>query len=73
MCTYDTSVSIRRYIGANRRKRMLPDGTLDEEQAKMVILTRMSSTVVSRLEAAVGMGRRARDADENAQRVRRDF
>ena len=73
MCTYDTSDNIRRYIGANRRKHMLPDGTIDNEQANMVILTCVTSTVASRLEAAVDMDCRPRDADENAAAVRRDF
>ena len=75
MCTYDTSDSIRRYIGANRRRCTLPDGTVDDEQAKMVILTCMTSTVASRLEVAVDMDCRPRDADEqcHAVPVRRDF
>ena len=69
MCTYDTSDSIRRCIGANRRKYTRPDGTMDDEQAKMVILTCVTSTVASRLEAAVDMDCRPRDADENAAAV----
>ena len=73
LCTYDTSDSIRRYIGANRRKYMLPDGTMDNEQAKMVILTCVTSTIASRLEAALQMDCRPRDADEHAPAVRRDF
>ena len=52
---------------------MRPDGTLDEMQVKMVILTCMTSSVASRLEVAVIMDCRARDADEQAAPVRRDF
>ena len=73
MCTYDTNDSIRRYIGANRRKYTRQDGTIDDEQAKMVILTCVTSTVASRLEAAIDMDCRPREADEHAVAVRRDF
>ena len=73
MCTYATSDSIRRYVGASKRKCLRPDNTLDEMQVKMVILTCMTSAVASRLEAAVGKDCRARDADEQTVPVRRDF
>ena len=46
---------------------------MDEMQVKMVILTCMSSSAAPRLEAAVGMDCRARNADEQAAPVRRDF
>ena len=49
------------------------DGNLDELQVKMVILTCISSAIASRLEAAVNMDCRARDADSHAVPARRDF
>ena len=52
---------------------MRADDTLDEYQAKMAILTCMSSSVASRLEAAVGMDCRERGANEHASQVWRAF
>ena len=73
MCTYDTSDAIRRFVGANRRKYMLPNGDMDQEAIKMLTLTCMSASVASRLEAAAGMDCRARDANAGAAAVIRDF
>ena len=46
---------------------------MDQLAIKMVILTRMSASITSRLEAATGMDCRAREANDQAPPVNRDF